>query len=383
MGTRFIRKGHERINSHGTRSWVTEHEVNKNYFTVTKVANRSLINGKETLRETRCKHCRAIVFEVVLPKGRNVYFNNDYNPLVRHKCEQSKSLILEKGSPRKAKRFLSDAAVAAQDREINELRARRKKRELQQLEKIKKKKESLSKTKKSLEQKIQKMQGVEKQKINISNLQLNLLKIDMQLGLLSLGIASVSKLPAGHKLKILEKKIKKEKLQLEEQQRALSSQAGRDIVVKIDKTEGLKKRKVSTSKKIVGSRRLRKIKQDLKTKYGAKRQYLLIERYSIERDLSTTQKSFKHFQQLIDQNKNLLETIENKEKLKKRVPLKKKYDSLRQIEEIIANYKKAIKDLRLKKSSSNGMLRRKIETEILQKDKQISKLEKEKSFFDA
>ncbi len=383
MGTRFIRKGHERINSHGTKSWVTEHEVHKNYFTVTKVANRSLINGKEPLRETRCRHCRAVVFEVALPKGRNVLFNNDYNPLVRHKCEQSKSLILEKGPPRKAKRFLSDAAVEAQNKAINELKAKRKKRELQQLEQIEKERESLSEAKKRLQRKIQKVSGGQEQKTNISKLQLklNILQIDMQMGLQLLGIDSVRKLPAGHKLKVLEARIKKEKLWLKEQQRALSSKAGRDIAVKGDNKTDVQRRKVSTSERMVGSRRLRKIKQEIKTKYGAKKIYLLIERYSIQRDLSSTKQSYDQFQKLIDQNKNLLEKIEKKEKLK--IPFKRRYGSLQEIEKIIANYKKAIKDLRLQKSSSNRMHRGKIENEILKKNEQISKLEKEKSFFNA
>ena len=119
MVTRFNRRGHYRTNASGTRSYVRPHEVEKEYFSTKDSSGQLLINGKVRLRETRCRHCYNKVYHAALSTTKNIYFNNDAEPLIKHVCLKPEARIVEReGILKKPKKFLSDSEIAAQEKRV-------------------------------------------------------------------------------------------------------------------------------------------------------------------------------------------------------------------------------------------------------------------------
>lgn len=120
MVTRYNRRGHERRNANGTVSWVSPHEVVKEYVLVRDLNGQLLVNGEARLRETKCSYCHNKVFHAALKPSKNVYFNNNVIPLIRHVCLKPQDRGIERdGALRKAKPFYSPAEIAAQEARSN------------------------------------------------------------------------------------------------------------------------------------------------------------------------------------------------------------------------------------------------------------------------
>ncbi len=117
MVTRFNRRGHYRTNASGTRSYVRPHEVEKEYFSIKDSSGQLLINGKARLKETRCRHCYNKVYHAALSTTKNIYFNNDTEPLIKHVCLKPEARIIEReGALKQPKKFLSDSEIVAYEK---------------------------------------------------------------------------------------------------------------------------------------------------------------------------------------------------------------------------------------------------------------------------
>ena len=116
MTAKYYRSGHYRTNVQGTTFWVSEHKVEKEFFSVHTEKGQVFINGIIKLREERCRYCYNQVFCAEVNSSKKIYFSNNKEPLVRHDCRKYKNSNIEKTGPlRKPKKFMSDSEVAAQE----------------------------------------------------------------------------------------------------------------------------------------------------------------------------------------------------------------------------------------------------------------------------
>ena len=75
-----------------------------------------MVNGKSRLSPTNCRHCGSKVFYASLSPTKNIYFNSDREPLIKHQClKPSANKIQHKGPLKKPKKFLSDSEIRAQE----------------------------------------------------------------------------------------------------------------------------------------------------------------------------------------------------------------------------------------------------------------------------
>ena len=107
MVTTYYRRDHYRTNYNGTRFKVSGHSVNKSFFSVVKKNKKTFINQHYQLHTTICKDCLKDIFYISI-QNKKFYFNNDFEPLVKHDCLEKKSQEKYKGEPKRTKKFLSE-----------------------------------------------------------------------------------------------------------------------------------------------------------------------------------------------------------------------------------------------------------------------------------
>ena len=116
MSTRFNRRGHYRTNANGTTFYVSSHEVEKDFYSVSDKVGNILVNGQAKLEKDFCRDCYATIFSAKFLSGKKILFNNNSEPLQRHACKKNKSNIIERsGKLRTPKKFLSDNEIKAQE----------------------------------------------------------------------------------------------------------------------------------------------------------------------------------------------------------------------------------------------------------------------------
>ena len=57
MVSSFTRRGHYRTNGNGTTYWVSEHSVDKEFYSTKNKNGDNLINDRAKLLPTTCRHC--------------------------------------------------------------------------------------------------------------------------------------------------------------------------------------------------------------------------------------------------------------------------------------------------------------------------------------
>lgn len=116
----FGRRGHWRTNSNGTTTWVSEHSVTRDSYTISQVNGLDYINGQRLL-ETICKYCYQKVFYAAFHNNETKFFNKRDNEISLHNCRKATTIKSEASPTTKAKKFLSENDVLALDRRAREL----------------------------------------------------------------------------------------------------------------------------------------------------------------------------------------------------------------------------------------------------------------------
>ena len=77
MSTKYTRRGHYRTNADGNTFWVSEHNVEQEYYSIRTVNGKTLINGHLPLLKDRCRTCFRPIFYTYLPSKKSLYFDNN------------------------------------------------------------------------------------------------------------------------------------------------------------------------------------------------------------------------------------------------------------------------------------------------------------------
>lgn len=106
--TKFSRRGHWRTNGNGTTTWISEHKVEKQHYSLVKRGENYYLDGDKRLLQDTCKYCYQKIYYVAFSESRKVYFNSFNEPLKIHNCRKSKQAKKIQGSLKKTNRFLSE-----------------------------------------------------------------------------------------------------------------------------------------------------------------------------------------------------------------------------------------------------------------------------------
>ena len=116
MVTHFKRREHQRTNSRGTTFDVRSHDVFLE-FSITSIKDgKKIVNGEARLLEDWCRNCYKKVFFISLSGDRKVLFNNNSNPLTRHDSLGSKEPKENSGKLKKQEKLYADQAEVLERR---------------------------------------------------------------------------------------------------------------------------------------------------------------------------------------------------------------------------------------------------------------------------
>lgn len=88
--TEFSRRGHFKTNANGTRYWVSEHTVERRYYSLTTKGKDHFVDDDKPLLREMCKYCYQTVYYASLRPGQRIFFNALSDPLTIHNCQKEK-----------------------------------------------------------------------------------------------------------------------------------------------------------------------------------------------------------------------------------------------------------------------------------------------------
>ena len=128
--TEFSRRGHFKTNANGTRFWVSEHTVERRYYSLTTKGKDHFVDDDKPLLREMCKYCYQTVYYASLRPRQQIFFNALSDPLTIHNCRKEKKSDKTASSLRTSPNYLKPHEVEGLEIRAEEVRQNREKNKL-------------------------------------------------------------------------------------------------------------------------------------------------------------------------------------------------------------------------------------------------------------